>query len=95
MKKLLILLILLGITIYYDVDNQGGWVWVNASTNDCTILAYPKTNRVVWYSSTKMVFVQTYVEFVKENGTGLIENLKESPIIIHRNDPKESPKIVY
>lgn len=83
-----------GVTIYYDVDKELGWVWINLSTEDCTILCYSKTNRVVWYSSGRRVFTQTYDEFLTEQGNKVLENLRESPIIIHRVNPTK-PEIIY
>jgi hypothetical protein len=95
MKKILIVLLLFGITIFYDVDNEIGWVWVNASVENGTILAYPKTNQVLWYSSSRLVYQQTWDEFLKESGGGILKSLKNSGIIIHRKNLKEGPKIIY
>ena len=95
MKKLLIGLLLLGITIFYDVNNEIGWVWVNSSVENATILAYPKTNLVLWYSSSRSVYQQTWEEFLKESGGGILKSLKSSGIIIHRMNLKEAPKIIY
>ena len=95
MKKMLIILILLGITIYYDVDRQTGGIFINSAVEDCTILAYPNSNRVVWYDSGGIILTMTYDKFQKDHGSQLLKNVIGSMVIIQRIDLKESPKIVY
>jgi hypothetical protein len=70
-------------------------VGYDASVDNATILAYTKTNQVLWYSSSRLVYQQTWDEFLKESGEGILKNLKSSGIIIHRMNLKEVPKIIY
>ena len=94
-KVISVAMILLAITIYYDVEAQSGWLWVNNHTSDATILAYPSVNKVVWYTSSKLVFTQTYTEFVNDHANDLLRNLQGSGIIIHKVDEKPKDGIRY
>lgn len=95
-NMLLTVLILIGITFYYDVEAQGGFAWVNNSTENCTILSYPKLNLVIWYSSDGKVYKETFTEFARTAGENILENAKTAPILIlPRPKSLNAPRIKY
>jgi hypothetical protein len=96
MKKLLIILMLLGITIYYDAELEIGWVWINKDVDNCTIIVQSSINLVTTYDSAGNSHKMTFDVFAKAFGEELLGVIKRSQIVIHRKPTvKEQPKITY
>lgn len=95
MKKFVLLVALLGVTIFYDIDLEVGFVWVNASTENATILAQSHLNVVTVYDEKGSVRKMTFGEFLKGWGKQLYDRMDSSPIIIHRRPTTVEPKITY
>ena len=97
MRKLLIML-LLGLTIYFNVEDKLGHIYVNQSPNNWTILVYRSTGTVVMYSDEEALRMSE-IEFIKKYGKGIIDSVGAATgfitPVLPKKLPKEAPGIVY
>jgi hypothetical protein len=96
MRKMIVLLLLLGITIYFNAESGQGFVFVNATKINTTIIIRPLADSALMYGDDGYVGIMTYKRFLEVAGDLPLKCAQEAQsAIVPIPPPKEAPKIFY